>query len=348
MAVTPVFMRFSVPTLLLLLGLAAGPAHGQSSLNPLNWFSDDEPVEALDVASAAEEEEASAILDEARAAFDNGNTGKANSVAKKIVKRYPTADAAADALSLRGRILMSRGRWVKAFNTFQTIIEDHPGYERFNRVIGDQFDCATALMEGARGRIFGFIPGFRQYREAARQFETIVRNAPYGDYAPLALMNVALIASEKRDKPNEAIDALDRLINFYPQSMLAPDAYYNLAQIYGDLVKGPEYDQGSTRQAIRYYEDFLILFPDSRYVKEVEANLAKMENLLAKSRLNLGNFYYLYRNNNTAALVFYNEAITIAPESEAADTARARIEDIEQGVRPTTGSTLFKKLLFAD
>jgi hypothetical protein len=56
-----------------------------------------------------------------------------------------------------------------------------------------------------------------------------------------------------------------------------------------------------------------------------------MEDLLARSRLNLGDFFYGYRSNNTAALVFYNETITIAPESEAAEEARARIADIEAG-----------------
>ena len=160
-------------------------------------------------------------------------------------------------------------------------------------------------------------------------------------------MNVALLAQD-RDQPEEAIDALDRLINFYPQSMLAPDAYYNLAQTYADLVQGAAYDQGATRQAISYYEDFLILFPESNYVGEVEAELDKMENLLATSRFNLGDFYYLFRSNNTAALVFYNEAITIAPESEAADEARTRIADIEAGVRPATGSNLLRALLLAD
>jgi outer membrane protein assembly factor BamD len=83
-------------------------------------------------------------------------------------------------------------------------------------------------------------------------------------------------------------------------------------------------------------------------VGEVEANLAQMENLLAGSRLELGNFFYLYRNNNTAALTFYNEAITIAPESEAADEARERIKNIEAGVRPVTRSKLLRKLLLAD
>jgi outer membrane protein assembly factor BamD len=130
--------------------------------------------------------------------------------------------------------------------------------------------------------------------------------------------------------------------------MLAPDAYYNLAQTYSNLVQGEEYDQGSTRQAISYYEDFLILFPSSNYTGEVKAQLKQMENLLAGSRLNLGNFYYYYRNNNTAALVFYNEAITIAPDSEAATEARSRIQDIEAGVRPTNKASLLRKLLMAE
>ena len=179
---------------------------------------------------------------------------------------------------------------------------------------------------------------------AASQFEQIVRNAPYSDYAPLALMNIALIY-EQEQRPEDAIDTLDRLINYYPQSMLAPDAYYNMAQTYSNLVNGAEYDQGSTRQAISYYEDFLILFPQNSSLGEVESNLAAMEDLHARSRLNLGDFFYNYRSNNTAALVFYNETITIAPESEAAKEASARIADIEAGVRPTTGASILRGFL---
>ena len=70
-----------------------------------------------------------------------------------------------------------------------------------------------------------------------------------------------------------------------------------------------------------------------------------MEDLLARSRLNLGDFFYNYRSNNTAALVFYNETITIAPESEAAKEASARIADIEAGVRPTTGASILRGFL---
>jgi outer membrane protein assembly factor BamD len=130
--------------------------------------------------------------------------------------------------------------------------------------------------------------------------------------------------------------------------MLAPDAYFSMAETYSSLVKGPEYDQGSTRQAISYYEDFLILFSKSNYIGDVEANLSAMQNLLAESRLKLGDFYYYYRSNNTAALVFYNEAITIAPDSESADEARARIKDVEAGVRPVSGARIVRSLLLID
>lgn len=319
-----------------------------AQLNPLNWFGNkDKEIAALDIANATQESEAAIMLETGKAKLAKGSTGSANRTFKKMMKKYPNAEATGEARFLRGQIFMTKGKWRKAFDTYQELISRHPSYENFDSVIRAQFECATALMEGARGRIFWVIPGFKQYDVAITQFELIVRNAPYSDYAPLALMNIAIVAEQEKD-PEVAIDALDRLINYYPQSMLAPDAYYNMAETYSNLVKGAQYDQGSTRQAISYYEDFLILFPQSSYLGEVEANLESMENLLASSQLNLGDFYYNYRANNTAALVFYNETITIAPDSESADEARQRIADIEAGVRPVSGASILSKILLAD
>ncbi|MEM7792160.1 MAG: outer membrane protein assembly factor BamD [Verrucomicrobiota bacterium] len=338
--------------LILFSCLVSLPTAEALSLNPLNWFSGDrsdeeaeDDFEFINVATAADEAAANELLARAMVRYEAGKLSAANRLFKKIGKKYPLSTAAGQAHFFRGRIFMTKERWKKAFNSFQRVVVGSPNFEDFDSVIVSQFDCATALMEGARAKILWVIPGFRQYTEAIYQFEVIVNNAPYSDYAPLALMNVALI-SQDLGKEEIAINALDRLINFYPQSMLASDAYYNLAQTYSSLVRGLEYDHGSTRQAISYYEDFLILFPDSEYLGEVEANLESMENLLASSRLTIGDFYYLYRSNNTAALIFYNETITIAPESEAAEEARGRIADIEAGVRPTTGSSLARRLLF--
>ena len=318
----------------------------QLTLNPVDWFGskDDAELDGLRAASPADEADAVELVKRGQDKMAAGRLDSAQRDFKKVIKNYPLAKATGEARYLRARLLMSKESWGKAFKELQLIIDKNPNFEDFNRVIGAQFDCATAHMEGARGRLFWVFPGFRQYGLAMEEFETIVNNAPYGDYAPLALMNIAITA-QKEKQAELAIDALDRLISFYPQSMLAPDAYYNLAETYSNLVAGSEYDQGSTRQAISYYEDFLVLFPDSSYTGEVESNLEAMENLLATSRLNLGDFYYYFRSNNTAALIFYNEAITIAPGSEAAIEATARIEDIETGVDPINRASILRRIL---
>lgn len=318
------------------------------SLNPFKSSDLERPhYEAVIVDDPVANAKAQALLEKGKARYDAGRLSSANRIFKRIAKKYEGSPSTGEALYLRGLILMEKRRFVKAFNTLQEAVRFHPKFENYNLLISAQFECATELMEGARGKIFGIIPGFKQEGEAINQFEYIIANAPYGDYAPLALMNISFIATKRNDS-EVAIDALDRLINFYPQSKLAPEAYYNLAKTYADLVKGEEYDQGSTRQAISYYEDLLVLFPENEQIGLVEANLRKMENLLALNRFSLGDFYYFYRNNNTAALTFYNETITIAPESEAAADAANRIADIEAGVKPTTSSTFIRKLLFAN
>lgn len=340
-------MRRSFLLIFALWLAAAASLHAQFSWNPVDWFIGDDEGEltAFHAPSEAEEADASNMLNQGKAKFERGNLGGANRIFKKVAKNYPTTTAAGDALYMQGRIYMTKGRWDKAFERLQTVIDEHQNYPGFNRVLSAQFECATALMEGARYKLFGVIPTVRQYKKSITFFEGIASNAPYGDYAPLSLMNIALVAQQLEDE-DVAIDALDRIINFYPQSMLAPDAYLNLAKTYANLVQGFEYDQGSTRQAVSYYEDFLVLFPNSPSAGEVEANLAEMENLLSQSRLNLGDFYYFYRSNNTAALVFYNEAITIAPESDSAAEAKLRIADIEAGVRPATGAQIIRSLFF--
>lgn len=339
-------MTRSITILFTVLILSLSQAQADIGLNPLNWFGGDrEDQLSIDVANSAEEAEARRLVDRAIDDLASGSTSSAKRKFKRVIKKYSTSEAAGDARMGYAKILMGKGKWKKAFETLQDIITENPEYKNFNQVISAQFDCSTALMEGARGRILWLIPGFRQPDQAILQFEFIIHNAPYSDYAPLSLMNIALIAEDEND-PEIAIDALDRLINYYPQSMLAPDAYFNMADTYANLVKGAEYDHGSTRQAISYYEDFLILFPQSEHIGDVEANLSSMQNLLATSRLNIGNFYYFYRSNNTAALVFYNEAITIAPDSEAAAEARQRIADVEAGVRPVSGAQFIRKMLF--
>ena len=329
--------RFAQYTLLAILFSLGFSAHAQSDKdwwNPFDWFSDEEE-ELLNLRPATLQEEAEAriLYEDGLKAYEAGKRSKALGKFKKISSSYQRTIPAPDAMVGISRIQQDRKQWTKAFKTLQRTVLRYPDYEGFQTIVAEQFTIATALMNGARGRVLYVIPTFKNSKKAREFFETVIANAPYSDYAPLSLMNVAII-SEKRDEPEYSIDALDRLINIYPDNMLAADAYYELAEVYSGLVEGPAYDQGSTRDAISYYEDFLILYPENGLVGSAESGLESMQEVYARSKYDLGEFYFLYRRNTSASLAFYNEAITVAPNSQTAAKAKIRVDAIKNGARP--------------
>ena len=105
-----------------------------------------------------------------------------------------------------------------------------------------------------------------------------------------------------------------------------------LAEINADMVDGAAYDQGSTREAMSYYEDFLILYSGSGQVGNAEVGLNKMREVNAQSKLYMADYYYFNKKNKNAALVFYNETITVAPNSESAKIAEKRIAQIKENI----------------
>jgi len=267
-------------------------------------------------------------MNKARATEENGHHSSAMSSYEKIAKKYPHSVYASEALYRAAKLRLERKQYFKAFEEFQDVVTNYPNSSHFDEIIGEQYRIANALLEGARNRYWGIIPGFKSRAKGIDYFEKVLVTAPYSDYAPLALMNIAQ-GHKKLHEPDEAIDALDRMINNYPQSLLAPDAYLRLAQAHASLVDGPAYDQASAKQAITYYEDFMILFPSDTGVKAADTGLGDMKKEFSQSKITIGDFYFYKRSNYKAARVFYNEAITSYPDSEVAKLARTRLDAVD-------------------
>ena len=283
---------------------------------------------ALAVLSGPEGRNALEMMNKARAAEEGHHWHSAVKTYKKVATRYGSSVYAAEALFRIGLIYQKNKEYFKAFDSYQLMLAQYPNNAKFNQVVAEQYRIASLLLEGARPYSWGWLPGFRNRERAVEYFERIIANAPYSDYAPLSLMNVAR-GQRMIGGTDEAIDALDRMINTYPRSVLTPDAYLKLAQAYASLVTGPYYDQESTRQAVTYYEDYLILFPGDTGAAEAEKGLAKMKNILAESKIILADYYFKYRKNYQAAKVFYNEAITVYPDSPVANRAKVKLAKVD-------------------
>lgn len=252
-----------------------------------------------------------------------------------VIQVYGETEHAAEAHYRSGLIRMENRRWTKAFDHFQAIVDSYPDYPGFREVIRRQYEIAEALGEGARIPI-GPLPGFSSPSQAVEYFEQIVANAPYSDVAPLALLKAADLEA-KRDNLDEAIDLYDRFISTYSDHEKAADAYFGLAEAFSVRVRGPAYDQGANREAIGYYEDFVLLHPRHSRVAEAEERIRELRDILAQSRVVIGDFYFFYRDNLTAARVFYNEAISLSPNSPSAGEAREKLLRVAEREKADAG-----------
>ena len=155
-------------------------------------------------------------MNKARAAEEKSHYRSALSAYQKVTKRYPNSLYAPEAFYHTGYIRLARHQYLKAFQAFQEIVTRYPSTSKFNQVIGEQYRIASALLDGARNRGWFLLPGFRNREGSIGLFELILSNAPYSEYAPLALMSIAK-AHQMLGNPEESIDALDRMINTYPE-----------------------------------------------------------------------------------------------------------------------------------
>ncbi|MDR2576537.1 MAG: tetratricopeptide repeat protein [Puniceicoccales bacterium] len=269
--------------------------------------------------------------------------GEARRTYHRLVHRYPKSPEAPEALRRTCGILLEQKRLLASYQCLQKLLDRYPNYPNYLEAIEFEFHLAEQLMGGQRNYFMGKIPGFKNRTAAIDAFKNIIDRAPYGECAPKALMNVALLGVKTKELPI-AIDALERLIDEYGSSPQASDALFLLAKVYRSSVPGPAYDQRATEMAINYCQEFFILFPDSPLIPDVEILLAEALELRAAGKLSMGNFYYDLRQNARGGRSYYEEVQRVAPKnSVAAEIAVRRMDEIDEG-KPGRGTPLDKIL----
>jgi outer membrane protein assembly factor BamD len=301
----------------------------------LTWTQESGWQPTRDSAAQFEKEPADALrtMNDARLAQKDGQLKSALSKYAHVCKKFPASIFAPEAYFQTGKIKLESRQFNDAFKAFNTIVKDYPRYERFNDVLHEEFEIARLIKSGERPKYFGVIPGFKNYDSAIKFYKKIVSDAPFSDIAPLALVHIGELAINRNKLP-DAIAALDQLVDEYPYSEYTPDAYLKLGKIYASMIKSPLYDQGATKLAMDYYEDFLTLYPNHDRASEARAALDAMRTRLAESKLLMGDFYFNARNNAKAAVMMYRRAAKSLPGSEVANLAEQRVSYIRDGNLP--------------
>lgn len=255
---------------------------------------------------------------------------------RRVVRRWPTSSAAADAQLGLADCLSAIGYHYKAFLEYQKLIEKHPGTAHFDTVLQRQFEIGNLFLAGEKHRIWRLkiLPATDK---AIEIYEKVVKNGPYSPVAPQAQFRIGL-AQEKLREYLAAVRAYEKLTERYPNDPLAEAAQFQIGTAYSLEAQRAEYDQNAANQAIQAYTDFVVRYPKSENVALAEERLTGLKKEQARGLFQIGQFYEKQREYK-AALIYYNQVIEQNPRSDWGIAAREKVakltaETSEQSATP--------------
>jgi outer membrane protein assembly factor BamD len=158
-------------------------------------------------------------------------------------------------------------------------------------------------------------------------YQTIIKSAPFGTYAPLATFSCGL-AREKQKKWPDAVRFYEDILDKYPKNDLIDDAQYQIGFVWMKAARQPEYDQTAAQKGIEAFQDYLARYKRSDKTEQATENIAMLSQRLSGGSLSVARFYDK-TGNYPAALVYYNEVLTQSPDSTQGQEARQRKRILE-------------------
>lgn len=281
--------------------------------------------------------DAAGSYQQAQSAESSGNFRQALGLYRRFVRNYPFDKNAANAQFQVGQIYEQLGNPERAFDAYTTFIQRYSSSPKFEDALIAQVTIANQLLDGRKLTFMG-MPIVSGIDKAVKMYETILQNAPFSKYAPMAQFNLGL-AYEKQGKVNEAVNAYQGVLDKYANSDVADDALYQIGYVYLRLGYGSgSQDLSALTLARNTFEDFLLQFPKSEKVPQAEENLKMLKGRESGDILNIARFYDKYKDYR-AAVIYYNDVIRREPNGEEAQLAKTRIDELrndygDDAIRP--------------
>jgi outer membrane protein assembly factor BamD len=232
---------------------------------------------------------------------------------KKLVKNYPKAREAAEAQYYIGLAQEMTNNYYDAFKSYQVVIDKYPFSERAAEIVERQFNIAVSQMEGKYSKSKWSVVSGDDY-QVIEIFRQVIKNAPYGKFAPEAQYKIGLYLKEKH-LYQEARDEFEKTLNDYPNTDWAKAAKYQIALT--DSLRAPniQRNQQSTSTAVSEFKEFIEQHPDTELSDKAKEQMKKLRESEAENNFLVAEFYAKQKNFK-AARIYYNEIV-----DEYSDTA---------------------------
>jgi len=247
---------------------------------------------------------------------------------KKLVKHYPRAREAPEAQYYIGKSLEEQDQFYDAFKSYQKVVDKYPFSERSADIVKIQYEIGLRLLEGIedRSKFMNAIKG-TDY-DLVDVFRKVIKNAPYGEFAPPSQYKIGLYLLEKR-LYQEARDEFEKVMNDFPESEWAKAAQYQIALADAHRSTDAQYDQKITQAAVEEFGDFVENYPDAELSKDARVQIRKLREKEAENHFVIAQFYEKQKNYKSAK-IYYQIVVNEYGESSWSTKALRKIREVSQ------------------
>ncbi len=293
---------------------------------------DKEVAQAARKLAKEKQQEARQLRDETdkRGGEANANSIKYFEQALKIyqvfAKENPDDLRKTEALYKVGEMYEHLAKYWDAYKAYKKLIEESAANQYWDLAIERMFAIGNVYLAGQHQMMWK-IPMPADMNKVVEIYQTIIKSAPFGTYAPLATFSCGL-AREKQKKWPDAVRFYEDILDKYPKNDLIDDAQYQIGFVWMRAARQPEYDQTAAQKGIEAFQDYLARYKRSDKTEQATENIAMLSQRLSGGSLSVARFYDK-TGNYPAALVYYNEVLTQSPDSTQGQEARQRKRILE-------------------
>ena len=264
-------------------------------------------------------------FDFAKGFYDQKKYEDAKREFARLVKSYPKSFEAAEGQYYLGLSEEAEGNLYEAFLAYQKVIDKYPFSERIQEIIEREYKIGESFMGGYKRKAMG-VP-LPVENPAIEVFTKVVEDSTYGPLAAKSQYKLGLVL-KSLVRYYEAEEAFNKVVTNYPDSEWAAAAKFQIASCRAAVSRGPEYDQGSAKEARDQFEAFVKDHPDAVLSQEAEKNIEQLQEKEAEGNFNIAKFYEKQGKYNSAT-VYYQDIIDRYPDSPWAAKSAEKLKALE-------------------
>lgn len=263
---------------------------------------------------------------EARMQFQQGLKMESLGEPKKAVKDYRKALVYSPVYPLAAELLWHLGkcdeklfRWQEAFDSYQSLYKDFPGYENADAALDRQLQIALAV--ASKEKKFELTATADQTREeiAVDMLDKLAKLVPKSQLAGVCQFETGKIYKNAK-KYRKASDAYYQVVLSDPTHALCSEALYESGMCASVLVRKADYDEKLIEQVASRLNRFAEENPNDPRLPQVKEVCARMNEMKAEKLFETGK-YYQNTGSKTAAKIYFAQVMEAYPGTSWAGRA---------------------------